>query len=160
MIVRSNLFLGLSLLLLAGYLYSLPVHAAKKSKPIYIESDSLHVEQKKGTRHFNGHVKFIQGDLIIHADSILTKDKNGNLDTVVDESSMSEAARLSRAFNHMTQHIRQLVDDVRAKGYCEVYCVAQDCVNDPDESCLILFDRYADITGEVPPCEPPVEEGD
>lgn len=83
MIMHHNMFLNLALVLLAGYLCSTPVHAAKKSKPIYIESDSLLVEEKKGTSHFNGRVKFTQGDLIIHADSIRTKDKNGNLDTVV-----------------------------------------------------------------------------
>lgn len=83
MTARSNILLTTSLSLLVGYLCIAPVQAAKKSKPIYIVSDSLQVEEKKGTSHFNGNVKFKQGDLIIHADSIRTREKNGSIDKVI-----------------------------------------------------------------------------
>jgi lipopolysaccharide export system protein LptA len=80
---RTNIFSGALLILLTGNLYSSPILAEKKSQPIYIESDSLHVEDKRSTSQFNGNVKFKQGDLIIHADSIQAKSKNGSISTVV-----------------------------------------------------------------------------
>ena len=80
---RTNSFSGALLILLTGFLSVTPVQAAKKSQPIYIESDSLRVEENKGTSHFNGNVKFKQGDIIIYADSIRTKSSNGDISTVV-----------------------------------------------------------------------------
>lgn len=81
--VRTEFYINLLFILLTGFLFSSPVLAAKKSQPIYIESNSLHVEEKKGLSHFHGRVKFKQGDLIIKADSIKTSAKNGQVDKVV-----------------------------------------------------------------------------
>lgn len=51
-------------------------------------------------------------DLVSAADDVA----GGDLDTVVSESGTQETVQLGRAFNHMTQHVRQLVNDVRHKA--------------------------------------------
>ena len=72
-----------TILLLVACLLSLPSYAQQKKHPIFIESDTLLIEEKKGISHFSGQVKFKQGDLIIRADSIKAKSKSGKLSTVV-----------------------------------------------------------------------------
>lgn len=71
------------LLLFSACLLSVPVQATQTQQPIYIESDSLLIDDKQATSFFNGRVKFKQGSLVIHADSIRARSKNGSLSTVV-----------------------------------------------------------------------------
>ncbi len=47
--------------------------------------------------------------------------------------------------------------DDAAYAYCNAYCETLDCDENPasEEKCLYTFDRFADYTGEAPPCETP-----
>ena len=47
-------------------------------------------------------------------------------------------------------------------AFCSSYCGTFDCDSeDPTgslEQCLYTFDRFVGLTGEAPPCEPPLAE--
>lgn len=80
--LSNNRFTYFFVLLLSGSLSGIAVHAKEKPQPIHIESNSLRVDDKKGISHFKGHVRFRQGNLVILADSIRTKSRNGSIDKV------------------------------------------------------------------------------
>ena len=69
--VQINLQQLLLCTLLGNSLWLTPALAEKKSPSIYIVSDSLRVDEKKGLSHFRGNVRFTQGDLVILADSVM-----------------------------------------------------------------------------------------
>ncbi|MEJ2141319.1 MAG: LptA/OstA family protein [Gammaproteobacteria bacterium] len=79
---RINPYMAVLFTLLLCNLWITPALAANKSQSIYIVSDSLRIEDKKGISHFNGRVRFKQGNLVIRADSILTRANNGNIDKI------------------------------------------------------------------------------
>lgn len=86
--VKINLHNVLLYTLLGNSLWLNPALAENKSQSIYIVSDSLRIEEKKGLSHFKGHVRFTQGDLVILADSVRTKAKNsGGIDKVLIKGS-------------------------------------------------------------------------
>ena len=66
------------------YIATFPVQAAApKQQPIYIESKTLHIDEKKGLSHYQGKVTFKRGGLVIKAHSIKVIAKNNQLDKVL-----------------------------------------------------------------------------
>jgi len=47
-------------------------------------------------------------------------------------------------------------------AFCSAYCGNFDCDSDVPvgtvEQCVYTFDRFVGLTGEAPPCEPPLAE--
>lgn len=84
---RINLYIAALFALLFCNPWITPAQAANKSHSIYIVSDSLRIDDKKGISHFKGRVRFQQGSLVIQADSIRTKANNGNIDQVTIKGS-------------------------------------------------------------------------
>ena len=57
--------------------------AAPVRQTIYIESDTLLIDEKKGLSHYQGNVKFKQDTLVINANSIKVLAKNGAVEKVL-----------------------------------------------------------------------------
>lgn len=111
--VRINLHNVLLCALLGNSLWLAPALAEKKSQPIYIVSDSLRVDEKKGLSHFRGHVRFTQGDMVIQADSIRTKTKNGSIDKVIVKGSpvrMNQASTGKEAISATANKVEYFAD--------------------------------------------------
>lgn len=83
--MRQNKYFSIrSLLASLIFMIVLDSHAANTTPhPIYIESDSLLIDDKKGISYYKGNVKFKQGTLVITADSIKVLAKNGAIEKVL-----------------------------------------------------------------------------
>ena len=62
---------------------TLVVQARTAEQSIYIESETLRIDEKKGLSHYQGKVTFKQGSLVINAHSIKVFAKNSQLDKVL-----------------------------------------------------------------------------
>lgn len=81
---RANDFLIKLMLTLLVLMTSISVQAASTTQQsIYIESDSLRIDEQKEISHYQGNVKFKQGTLVITANNIKLMAKEGAIDKVI-----------------------------------------------------------------------------
>lgn len=76
-------------------------HAATANQqPIYIESNSLLIDEKKGISYYKGNVKFTQGSLVIMADSIKVLAKDGAITKVLIQGNPSKLKQQPQGQQH------------------------------------------------------------
>jgi len=54
-----------------------------REQPIFIEAEQVEVDKPKGFSRYQGHVKFVQGSLVIRGSTVLLYHKAGEIDKVI-----------------------------------------------------------------------------